>query len=111
MRKINWHGNDGRCFPAPGTVQTAECGVCGAKMNVSRNVLGPTGFAEAMAGRKHRHDSFVCPHIAEDWHKRICRLKMDVYLEECGGDVIGYEKMKKAAEKEIRKLLKANAAR
>lgn len=110
MKKIDWHGNDGHRFPASGTVKSAKCGVCGAKMNVSRNILGPTSFAGAMAGKKHRHDEFICPHVAEDWHKRICRLKMDVYREECGDDTIGYQRIKKEAEKEIKKLLKANAA-
>ena len=103
MRKINWYGNNGHCFPAPGTVKAAECGVCGTEMNVRRNVLGPTSSAEAMAGRKHRHDSFACPHVAEDWHKRIDQLKFDFYLEMVvhrnglKEDPRGYKKMRRAA--------------
>ena len=106
---IDWHGNVGRCCPAPGTVEMAKCGICGIEMNVERNVLGPTSWAESMAGRKHRHDSFRCPNLGKDWHRRIYRLKTDVYLEEIdSNDSIGYEQKKKVAEKEILKLLETN---
>ena len=108
MRQINWYGNDGRCNPVPGTVETAECGVCGAQMNIRRNVLGPTSSVEAMAGRKHRHDSFVCPRIEEDWHKRIYRLKIDVYFSEIN-NAVNKDETKKAAETEIVELLEAQA--
>lgn len=110
MRQINWYGNDGRCNPTPGTIENAECGVCGARMNVERNVLGTTGFAEAVFGRKHRYDRFTCPRREENWHKRIYHLKMDVYVAEING-AINYEEKKKSAGKEIIKLLKANAVR
>ena len=107
--EIDWHGNNGRCFPLPGIVKTAECGICGIDMNVDRNILGSTSWAESMGGRKHRHDSFKCPNIGKDWHKRIYRLKTNVYLEELdSNDPIGYEQKKKAAKKEILELLKAN---
>ena len=112
MRQIDWYGNGGRCSPSPGTVETAECGVCGMQMNVERNVLGATGFAEAMGGEKHRYDRFICPRITEDWHKRICRLKRDVYREELDHcDPIGLEKMRQAVKKEILELLEAHAVR
>jgi len=81
MYKFNWDGNDGRCYPKPGEVAQAECGICGTQMNVERNVNGPTGFAEAMASRGHLHDSFTCPHLQESWHKRIAGLKMKAYSE------------------------------
>lgn len=106
--KIDWHGNGGRCFPAPGKMKSAKCGVCGVDMNVERNILGATSWAESMGGNKHRHDSFRCPNLDKDWHKRIHRLKTDVYLEEIDNDPIGHEQKKKAAEKEILKLLKVN---
>lgn len=110
MHQIDWYGNDGRRNPNPGTIETAECGVCGAQMNVKRDVLGPTGLAEAMRGEKHKHDSFVCPRIEEDWHKQIYRLKMEVYRAEID-DKHNKNKFKKAAEEKIIKLLEANAVR
>ena len=107
--KIDWHGNSGYCFPDPGTEESVECGVCGAQMSVKRNVMSATGLAESLASSKHLHDQFTCSNVNENWHKRICRLKMDVYLEELDqDDPIGYEKTKEAAEKEILELLKAN---
>ena len=110
--KIDWHGNGGCCYPAPGTVKTAICGVCGMQMNVERNVLGATSWAESMGHGKHLHDRFTCPHRTQNWHKRIYRLKMDVYEEEISDrDPIGLEKMRQVAEKEIIELLEANAVR
>ena len=44
--KIDWHGNGGRCYPAPRKVKTAKCGVCNSQMNVKRNVLGTTSWVE-----------------------------------------------------------------
>lgn len=109
MVEIDWRGNPGYCFPKPGKTETAKCGVCGIDMSVKRNVLGPTSMAESMGHGKHRHDSFRCSNLDKDWHKRIHRLKTDVYLEEIDrDDPIGYEQKKKAAEKEIFKLLRAN---
>ena len=105
MIEINWYGNNGYNFPLPGTVRTAKCGVCGARMHVKRNVLGTTSYAEAVAGRKHRHDSFRCPRVGKDWHKRIYKLKIDVYLAEIR-KAADYEEKKRAAEKEILRILK-----
>lgn len=115
MRKIteiDWYGNDGRCYPAPGTVETAKCGVCGTKMNVERNRLGPTGMAEAMAGKKHRYDRFTCPYLNMSWHRKIYYIKMKVYLEETNAARYGVsdidEEVRKNVGKEIRKILKTN---
>ena len=111
-RKIDWHGNGGRCYPAPGTVKTVECGVCGTQMKVKRNVLSATSWVESMWHGKHRHDRFTCPHIIQNWHKRIYRLKTDVYLEEINGrDPIGLDKMRQVAEEEIMELFETNAVR
>lgn len=103
-RKIDWYGNQGRCNPAPGVVETAECGVCGRQMNVERNVLGATSWAESMGHGKHLHDRFTCPNIKEDWHEKIVNLKVEAYTTES-------DKIKKILEKEIIELLEANAVR
>lgn len=76
MYKFNWNGNNGYCYPEPGQVAQAECGICGTRMNVERNVLGPTGFAENLAGGKHLHDRFLCPNLAASWHDEIVIIKM-----------------------------------
>lgn len=104
---IDWYGNDGRCNPLPGTVATATCGACGSPMNVTRNVLGPTGLAEAMSGNKHLHDQFNCPNKTEGWHKKIVRLKMRVYMAEIHEDP-HFKELKKKAKKEILKIFRAN---
>lgn len=104
--KIDWRANIGYCFPAPGTVDKVKCGICGEQMDVKRNVLGATSFAESLAGSKHRHDRYTCPHIYEAWHKRIEELRIDVTDAEArnASDV---NKIKRNAEKEILKILKA----
>jgi len=108
--KIDWNGNDGRSNPAPGTKEAVACGICGVPMNVKRNVLGPTGFGEAMAGKKHLHDCFTCPQANKDWHKKISSIKIDVYLAKIK-NASGYEKIKEKAEKEIGEIINANLAR
>lgn len=110
MPRINWHGNDGCCFPNPGKIKRVRCGVCNSLMNVTRNVLGPTSLAEAMAQKKHEHDSFFCPNYKEDWHNKIRRLKSDVYMAEIK-HVADFKRKKKAARKEIQKILKTHMAR
>ncbi len=104
---IDWYGNDGRCNPLPGTVATAACGICGLQMNVTRNVFGPTGWAEAMSGNKHLHDRFACQNKDQDWHLKICRLKMEVYRAEMD-EVANLRELKDKAGKEILEILKAN---
>ena len=113
MSKIDWYGNSGRFTPNAGSVKTANCDVCGKRLNVTRNLDGATGWAESMARRKHKYDLFFCPNLKENWHKRIYRLKMDVYHEQTShhDDPIGLKKMKQAAKKEILKLLRTYAAR
>lgn len=101
---IDWSGNDGFCNHAPGTVKRAKCGICRMQMNVERNVLGPTSFAEAIGKGKHRHDSFTCPNISKDWHEKIVNLK-------CEAHNTASDKIKKILEKEIVELLQANAVR
>lgn len=38
--------------------KTIICGVCGAQMNVKRNITGATSFAESIAKQEHTYDSF-----------------------------------------------------
>ena len=100
--KIDWYGNNGYSFPKPGTVKKMICGVCGTPMKVKRNVLGPTGWAMAAAGRKCKHDSFACPHVKKDWHQRIHNLKIDVYLAEIN-KAVDYLKRKSLRKKKLKK--------
>lgn len=80
MYKFNRDGNSGRCYPEPGEVAQAECGICGTQMNVDRNVNGPVCFAEAMGPIGYLHDRFTCPNFTESWHKRIGYLKRDAVI-------------------------------
>ena len=72
---MEWSGNDGRVTTDPGIVEMESCGVCGAQMSVKRNVMGPTGFMEAMGKGKHLHDVFTCLDRGTAWHQRIVALK------------------------------------
>lgn len=56
-------------FTNPGLFKTRKCVVCGAKMDVTRNVFGPTSSSESMGGHKHLHDSFFCPNSDKGWHQ------------------------------------------
>jgi len=105
--EIDWHGNDGRSFPRPGELQTVKCGICGAQMEVKRNVLGPTGLVESLSRKKHWHDSFICLNIEKWWHKIIHQLKVAVYVAEINQDA-DFEKIKKAAKEQILEILNSH---
>lgn len=60
----------------PGEV--VNCGVCGDAMNERRNVLGPRGYASALAGSKSLHDEFECPNRESDWHVQIVKLRRKI---------------------------------
>lgn len=62
---------DGVRSAKPGEIDELACSVCGEMMEVQRGVNGPTGFAEAMAKKKHLHDSFTCPFREEMWHMQV----------------------------------------
>ena len=110
--EINWYGNDGSCNPLPGVMATATCGVCGSPMNITRNILGPTGLAEAMSGNRHLHDRFTCPKKTENWHKEIYRLKVEVYHAEIDATAkfkkVDLEGLRNKAGKKILVILEAN---
>ena len=103
-RKIDGYGNRGRWSPEPGKAKTAYCGVCGKQMNVERNVLGATSWAESMGHGKHFHDSFTCPNLNKKWHEKIVNLKMEAH------NTVSY-KIKKILEEEVIEILEANAVR
>jgi hypothetical protein len=62
-------------FPDPGTHDAVECGVCGAQMDVKRDLDGPTSWVMAMGHSKRKHDTFMCPHRNEPWHKQVIALR------------------------------------
>jgi hypothetical protein len=72
--------------PEAGTVDKMYCRVCGEEMDVQRNVMGPTGFAEAMSvahgmSKGHLHDSFHCKYAQENWHSQARVLKQKIEKE------------------------------
>jgi hypothetical protein len=59
-----------------------HCRVCGEPMAVDRDVVGPTGWAHAMAIRaghaKGRlHDEFHCERAGEPWHRQALALRQE----------------------------------
>lgn len=68
-------------FCHPAAYLTACCDVCGQSMSATRNVLGPTSFAEAMAVRfgpsdGHLHDEFGCNDRDETWHRQAKAIQI-----------------------------------
>lgn len=82
----------------PGTVETLQCRVCGAEMDVTRDVVGPTSWATSVGKIHTAHDSFFCPHREEEWHKKVLSLKL--WQTECPS-----ERLNKIVENEIADLL------
>ena len=57
-----------------------HCRVCGEPMVESRNVIGPTGWAHALAIRAGQakgrlHDEFHCERAGEAWHRQALALR------------------------------------
>lgn len=69
--------SDGTRFSDPGEFNELSCDICGEKMDVTRNVNGPTSFAAAMGEISRLHDSFNCPFREDMWHKQACKLKAE----------------------------------
>jgi hypothetical protein len=67
-------------FPSQAVGQFT-CTVCGTACKVSRDVDGPTSWAEAMAEKHHIHDSFVCTKADEPWHQHAVQLLK--WIEAC----------------------------
>jgi hypothetical protein len=68
------------CFPKPGQFETMSCWMCGSTMEVTRDVMGPTCFAEAMLVRDGRsqgrlHDEYWCPLDNEPWHRQAQAIR------------------------------------
>jgi len=86
----------------PGIMKEAYCNLCDAKMNVERNVDGPTSSVEAMSGGKHLHDLFTCPNTEEEWHEHAIEL-----MDEMGETAS--KRIKKILQEEIDEILKNRA--
>jgi len=69
--------SDGYFTPDTGEVDIWNCDLCGTPANATRNVIGPRGFAAAMAKQYVSHDVFECPHRKEDWHQQVSELKRE----------------------------------
>ena len=66
----------------PGRHAILYCRVCGEAMTASRNVIGPTGWAHAMAIRAGQakgrlHDAFHCELAGEPWHRQALALRLE----------------------------------
>lgn len=66
----HFHSGWDHFTPEPGKQKEMFCRVCKEKMDVQRNCMGPTGWAEAIGKGKHAHDSFSCRFAQEDWHNQ-----------------------------------------
>jgi len=64
--------------PDAGKVEDAFCGICGDKMDVSRNNGPSGGFAGAMAGHNRKYDVFSCPNRRLAWHLQAKLLKREI---------------------------------
>ena len=100
--KKDWPKNSGWLAPDPGTCKSLKCGICDDEMNVKRNVLGPTSFVGALGGIKRLHDSFTCPNLEVDWHKKI----VDLYREVRNTNSVTIKKIIREEIKNIRKTRK-----
>jgi hypothetical protein len=66
----------------PGEAAEMRCRVCGEPMRARRDVVGPTGWAHAMAikagaAQGTPHDELACDHSGEAWHRQALALRME----------------------------------
>ncbi len=66
----------------PGEESEVLCRVCGEVMEARRGVVGPTGWAHAMAIKAGAatgtpHDEFACGLSGEAWHRQALALKLE----------------------------------
>ncbi|MFM8273044.1 MAG: hypothetical protein ACKODX_12020 [Gemmata sp.] len=66
----------------PGQHATLHCRVCGEPLSLTPDVVGPTGWAHAMAIRAGRasairHDVFRCRFGGEPWHRQALALRRE----------------------------------
>ena len=55
----------------------SHCDICNEPMSIRKDVHGPTGFAEAMAKRKHVHIEITCPFRHDMWHIQVFLLRRE----------------------------------
>ena len=95
----HFHAGWDHFTPEPGKEKEMFCRVCKEKMDVKRNVNGPTGWTEATGGRKHVHDTFSCPFAQEDWHNQA-RVLLERIQKETSRTIA------KMLKKEVKQVLK-----
>ena len=59
--------------PSEPMEKTPLCGACKTPMDGDW-AHGPTGFAEAMAKKKHKHYRYACPNVDKDGHEHLVKL-------------------------------------
>jgi len=96
----HFHAGWDHFTPEPGKHDKMFCRVCKSEMTVTRNVNGPTGWAEAIGKGKHLHDTFECPFAQEDWHNQARILKERIEKETCS-------RIAKLLKKEVKEVLES----
>jgi hypothetical protein len=84
-------------------IDAVYCRTCGDEMGVEPEVEGATGFAEAMAGRSHKHHFYTCPNVEANWHVQVIRLRKEI--QETASAALA-----KIMQKEIKQILKTRKA-
>lgn len=74
----HYHAGWDHFTPPPGKEDKMYCRACCAEMIVTRDVNGPTSYAESISRGKHLHDSFACPNTQEAWHFQVIKLMMKI---------------------------------
>ena len=89
-------------FSEPGEYDKMYCHVCNEEMEIKRDVMGATGWAEAISvhhgSKGHLHDSFWCKCANENWHNQARILKNRIQKESS-------QTVAKMLEEEVEKIL------